>query len=331
MNVAVASSPVPADETIVIDVRGLMVSYGAVTAVDGIDLSVREGEVVALLGRNGAGKTTTIETLEGYRRRSGGTARVFGLDPGERQNAKALASRVGVMLQAGGVYPGMGPREALALFSSYYDEPENPEALLERMELVAVARTPWRRLSGGEQRRLSMALALVGRPKLVFLDEPTAGVDPQGRLAIRGEISRLRESGVAVLLTTHEMDEAERVAGRIVIIDHGRVVASGTLDELTGGASGIRFSAPPGIDLASLETSLGAGVRREGSGRYVVDAAGEPGTIAALANWLADRGLPLAEMRAGSERLEELFLRVTGAPQSAAASNDSADGSGSEP
>ena len=302
----------PEHENTAVYVRGLVVRYGQFTAVDGIDVEAHRGEVVALLGRNGAGKTSTVETLEGYRRRTAGTVEVLGLDPGRRGDARALAARVGVMLQRGGVYPAMGPEEAVRLFSAYYDSPEDPASLLDRLGLAGVARTPWRRLSGGEQQRLSMALALVGRPEVVFLDEPTAGVDPQGRLAIRAEIGRLQDQGVCVVLTTHELEEAERVAGRIVIIDRGRVVAAGTLEELTGGVAVVRFAAPTGIDVVELGAALSASVTEESPGRYRIDAAGTPAVIASLAGWLADRNLPLQDLRAGSERLEEAFLRVTG-------------------
>ena len=304
----------PDQDPAAVDVRGLVVRYGQLTAVDGIDLQANAGEVVALLGRNGAGKTSTVETLEGYRRRAAGSVNVLGLDPGERAGARELARQMGVMLQRGGIYPAMGPAEAVRLFASYYESHEDTDDLISRLGLFPVARTPWRRLSGGEQQRLSMALALVGRPRVVFLDEPTAGVDPQGRLAIRSEISRLRERDVCVLLTTHELAEAERIADRIVIIDRGRVVASGTLGELTGGASAVRFAAPPGIDVGLLGSALGAVVVEEQTGRYLVQATGTPATIAALASWLADRDLVLGDLRAGTERLEDVFLRLTGEP-----------------
>src|SRR3954451_15900140 len=211
-------------------VSDLVVRYGSVTAVAGVSFEAEAGEVVALLGPNGAGKTTTVETLEGYLRPTAGTVRVLGLDP--IADHRRLTPQIGVMLQQGGVYPGMGPLEALRLFSSYYDEPADPVALLDRVGLAAVAKTPWRRLSGGEQQRLSLALALIGRPAVAFLDEPTAGVDPGGRLAIRAVISALRDDGVCVVLTTHELEEAQRLADRIVIVDHGRVVAAGTPAEL---------------------------------------------------------------------------------------------------
>ena len=193
--------------------------------MDGLSLTAHHGQVLALLGPNGAGKTSTVETLEGYRRATEGSVRVLGLDP--VSDHRGVVARMGVMLQRGGVYPVMGPRRALGLFADYYDDPEDPEALLELVGLRAVARTPWRRLSGGEQQRLSLALAIVGRPEVVFLDEPTAGVDPEGRIAVRRVITELRARGACVMLTTHELAEAERVADDVVIIAHGRTVARG--------------------------------------------------------------------------------------------------------
>src|ERR1700722_14249170 len=176
-----------------LDVTGLVVRYGGVVAGGGVDLQAAAGEVVAVLGRNGAGKTSTIEAIEGYRRPAAGTIRGLGLDPHRGPDHRQLARRVGVMLQRGGVYPAMGPAEVIRLFARYYDRPENPEVLLERLALTgAVASTPWRRLSGGEQQRLSLALALVGRPEAVFLDEPTAGGDPQGRQGGRRGVPDLR-------------------------------------------------------------------------------------------------------------------------------------------
>ncbi|MGH9094602.1 MAG: ABC transporter ATP-binding protein [Acidimicrobiales bacterium] len=295
-----------------VEAQGLVVRYGDTVAVDGVDLRAEPGQVVALLGPNGAGKTSTVETLEGYRVPSAGTVRILGLDP--RADRRALMPLVGVMLQRGGIYPAMPVRDAVRLFARYYDDPEDPAALLGRLGLNGVARTPWRRLSGGEQQRLSLALALVGRPRVAFLDEPTAGVDPQGRVVIRQVVAELRAAGVCVLLTTHELEDAERLADRVVIVDHGRVVAEGTPAELmtrTAGGS-IRFGAPPGIDVADLARTLGATVVEERPGEYVVAAAAKPATVAAITAWLAERDLPIADMRAGRERLEDVFLRLTG-------------------
>jgi ABC-2 type transport system ATP-binding protein len=294
-----------------IEITTLTVHFGDVIAVDSLDLPAESGEVVVLLGPNGAGKTTTVETLEGYRSPSAGQVRVLGLDP--RHDHAALTARIGVMLQRGGVYPGMGPGEAVRLWASYYHDPHNADALIAQVGLTAAARTPWRRLSGGQQQRLSLALALVGRPEVAFLDEPTAGIDPQGRLAIRQVITDLRAGGVCVLLTTHDLEEAERLADRIVIVDRGRVVASGTPADLMTATAGrdIRFGAPPGIDTADLAVRLGAAVVEERAGEYVVGAEATPATVAALTAWLAERDLPLADLRAGRQRLEDVVLQLT--------------------
>jgi ABC-2 type transport system ATP-binding protein len=314
-----------ATEPAAVEVSGLVVQYGAVVAVNAVDLRACRGEVVAVLGRNGAGKTSTIEAVEGYRRATAGTVRVLGVDPQRAEGQRALTRRVGVMLQQGGVYPSMSAAEALHLFACYYEHPEDPDLLLQRLGLVSrVARTPWRRMSGGEQQRLSLALALIGRPEVVFLDEPTAGVDAHGRQIIRTVVAELRAAGVCVLLTTHELDEAERLADRVVIIDRGRVAAAGTPGQLTAssGATGpsagqpdpggeIRFAATPGLDTESLGARLGADVREESPGEYRVAAPGQPATVAALTAWLAERDVPLLDLRAGRHRLEDVFLRLT--------------------
>ncbi len=291
-----------------------MVRYGDVTAVDGLSLRAERGQVLALLGPNGAGKTSTVETLEGYRRPAAGSARVLGLDPVAEH--RRVVARMGVMLQRGGVYPVMGPRRALQLFAAYYDDPEDPEALLDMVGLRAVARTPWRRLSGGEQQRLSLALAVVGRPEVVFLDEPTAGVDPEGRMAVRQVITDLRARGACVVLTTHELPEVERVADDVVIVARGRAVARGTVAELSaaGGDGGIRFEGPAALDLSGLDAALGdeAGtVTEDRPGHYRVAGEATASRLALLAGWMEDRDLPLTELRAGRRSLEEIYLRVT--------------------
>ena len=299
----------------VVECHDLVVRYGARTAVDGLSLQARRGQVLALLGPNGAGKTSTVETLEGYRRPDGGTVRVLGLDP--LAEHRRVVARTGVMLQRGGIYPVMGARQVLGLFAAYYDDPEDPDALLDVVGLAAVARTPWRRLSGGEQQRLALALALVGRPEVVFLDEPTAGVDPEGRLAVRRVVTDLRARGVCVVLTTHELAEAERLADEVVILAAGRAVARGSVAELSaaGGEGGIRFEAPPGLDTSALEAALGpdAGtVAEEHPGHYRVGGPADPARLAAVAGWLAEHELPLTELRAGRRSLEEIYLRVVG-------------------
>lgn len=310
-----------------IDVDGLVVRYGDVVAVDGLSLQASAGAVLALLGPNGAGKTSTVEVMEGYRPAASGRVRILGLDP--QADQRALAGRIGVMLQRGGVYPTMPAGEVLRLFARYYRNPEDPGELLGRVGLHHAQRTPWRRLSGGEQQRLSLALALVGRPEVVFLDEPTAGVDPEGRLAIREVVAGLRAAGVCVVLTTHELEEAERLADQVVIVDRGRVVAAGSPAELMTGLGGdhIRFAAPPGIDVAALGADIDAPAREERPGEYVVDTAPTPAAVAALTAWLARHDLPLADLRAGRERLEDVFLRLTGTSgQASVGSGDPAGG-----
>jgi ABC-2 type transport system ATP-binding protein len=297
-----------------VECTDLVVRYGAATAVDGVSLQAEAGEVVAVLGPNGAGKTSTVETLEGYRAPSGGSARVLGLDP--RRDHRALVARIGVMLQRGGAYPMLGPRRLVDLFAGYYADPEPTDALLDLVGLRRVDRTPWRHLSGGEQQRLGLALALIGRPEVAFLDEPTAGVDPEGRVAIRAVVEQLAGRGVCVLLTTHELVEAERVADRIVVLDHGRVLASGTPAELAAGiAPGIWFTSVSGLDAIALATRLEAAVVEEPSGTYRVAAEANPRLTVELAAWLAEHDAPLLEMRTGAT-LEETYLAlVSSAPE----------------
>jgi ABC-2 type transport system ATP-binding protein len=293
-----------------IEVEGLVVRYGELAAVDGVAFCVEPGEVVALLGPNGAGKTTTVETLEGYRRPAAGRVRVLGLDP--VADRRRLAPHVGVMLQEGGTYPVLSPARALRLFASYYDDARDPSELLALTGLEEVAATPAKRLSGGERQRLSLALALVGRPRVAFLDEPTAGVDPAGRIAIREIVASLRADGASVLLTTHELGEAERMADRVVIVDHGRVVAAGRPADLVTAGEEIRFAAPTGIDVAALGARIGVAVTEVGPGEYRVAAPATPGLVAAVTAWLAEHDLVLADLRAGRQTLEDTFLRLTG-------------------
>lgn len=297
-----------------IEVARLAVRFGAVPAVDGVSFTVEHGEVVALLGPNGAGKTTTVETLEGYRSPTSGTVRVLGLDP--VANHAAVAPKVGVMLQEGGVYPGIRPLEAIELFASYYDRPADPVELLERVGLGERRSVACRRLSGGERQRLSLALALVGRPEVAFLDEPTAGIDVTGRRLVRAVIGELRRRA-AVLVTTHDLDEAERIADRIVIIDRGRVLASGTPAELVRSpeSAEILFAAPPGLDRASMAQALSAPVEEVSPGEYRAGLAPTPSNVAALTAWLAESDLALGDLRAGRQRLEDVFTRLTGADE----------------
>src|SRR6266576_3371858 len=248
------------DEAIVVD--NFSKSYGSHPVVDQLHFTVHRGEVFALLGPNGAGKTTTVETLEGYRTPDQGSVRVLGLDP--IREAQALKQHIGVMLQQDGLYPGLTAREVLRLFAGYYRQPQNIDELRVRLGLTAASTTRCRRLSGGQKRRLALALALVGKPTLLFLDEPTAGMDPQARLATWEIIRDLKQRGATVLLTTHLMDEAERLADRVAIIDHGRLVALDTPSQMMGvqNATTVRFVAPTGLDCTQL-AALPAAQRAE--------------------------------------------------------------------
>lgn len=294
----------------VVVVEDLVVRHGTLTAVDGVSFTAEAGEVLALLGPNGAGKTSTVEVLEGYGRAAGGRVRVLGNDPTTEQHR--IVGRIGVMLQDGGVYPGIHPPEMLRLLAAMYDDPRDPDELLERVALGATRRTTWRQLSGGEQQRLSLAMALIGRPEVVFLDEPTSGVDVRGRQVIRDIVRELAGEGVAVVLCTHELDEAEKVSDRVVIIDHGQVVGAGTLDELRSGSPGeVRFSAIPEIDVERLGEHLGATVVEESLGEYRITGTDDPQLAARLTGWLANHDIALGDLRAGRHRLEDVFLALT--------------------
>ena len=289
--------------------------YGPVTAVDGLTLTAGAGQVTAVLGPNGAGKTTTIEVCEGYRGIDSGTVRILGLDP--MRAAAALRPRVGVMLQSGGIPPAVPALEYLKTLSRFHVKPHEPAWLLDIVGLSGLAKTPYKRLSGGQQQRLSLAAAVIGRPELVFLDEPTAGLDPQARHATWDLVSALRHDGVGVVLTTHFMDEAERLADHVVIIDHGRAVAAGSPGQLTGSAGQLRFRAEPGLDTDSLLAALppGSAAKESPSGHYLIevdDGVIQPALLAAVTAWCADRSVLPSSLRIESRTLEDVFLELTG-------------------
>jgi ABC-2 type transport system ATP-binding protein len=296
-----------------IEVAGLEKRYGDRRAVDGISLRIAPGEVFGLLGPNGAGKTSTVETLEGYRAPDAGTVRVLGLDP--QADGVALRPRIGVMLQEGGLYPGVRPLEALRLFAAFYEQPDDPERLLDLVGLRPVAGTYVRRLSGGECQRLSLALALIGRPEVLFLDEPTAGMDPRARQTTWDLVRDLRAKGTTVVLTTHAMDEAEHLCDRVAIIDRGRIVTEGSPAELTSaGGEDLRFATTAGLDLPALAAALSLGadtVAESRPGEYRIRAEMTPELVAELAVWLRDKGYGLTELRTERATLEEVFLQLT--------------------
>lgn len=293
-------------------VENLIKRYAARTAVGGISFHVNVGEVFALLGPNGAGKTSTVEILEGYRHADGGTVHVLGLDPWRQ--GEHLKSQIGAMLQETSLYPAITPREALHLFAHYYPNPRNADDLLHSVGLDEAASTRFRRLSGGQKQRLSLALALIGNPRLVFLDEPTAGLDPGARRTTWSIISGLRDQGVTVLLTTHYLEEAERLADRVAIMHQGQIIAEGTPHDL------IR-SGRPSIHVR-LGTDVGPGplesltaihdVTTVGGGRFDAHSDDVPAALVEIAAWARDQGVPLVELRVGSGSLEDVFLELTG-------------------
>jgi ABC-2 type transport system ATP-binding protein len=297
-----------------VEIEGLVKRYRDSEAVAGLSLRAGRREVTAILGPNGAGKTTTIEICEGYRRADSGTVRVLGLDP--VSDARELRARVGVMLQSGGVPTTARAGEYLHVLASFYAHPLDPAALLATLGLTAAARTPYKHLSGGQQQRLGLASAIVGRPELVFLDEPTAGLDPQARHATWELIEGLRAAGTSVILATHYMEEAERLADQVIIVDHGRVVASGAPAELTGSAGQLRFRAEPGLDLGGLIAALppDALAKESPAGHYLVEVTGrvDPQLIALVTSWCAEHGVLATQLQIESRTLEDLFLELTG-------------------
>ena len=311
-----ATLPAPA-----VVVERLVKRYGGRTVVDGLTFSVEPGTIFALLGPNGAGKTTTVEILEGYRRADDGSVRVLGHDPA--RDAAALRSRIGLMLQAGGIYPQVTPVELLRHYGRFHLAPNEPDALLALVGLADARRTRFRVLSGGEKQRLALALALVGRPRLVVLDEPTAGMDPAAKVATRELIGGLRSAGVTVLLTTHDLADVERLADRVAVIDHGRLLAAGSPAQLTAGASArLRFRLGVPLveaDRAALEAALradGTGaivLIDQGGGRYRLDGlTPDPGAVARLAAWGVERGVSIVEVRTSGGTLEERYLELVG-------------------
>jgi ABC-2 type transport system ATP-binding protein len=301
----------------VVRLRGVTKRYGAPTApaaVDNLDLEVHRAEVFALLGPNGAGKTTTIEMCEGFLRPDSGRVEILGLDP-VTDNAK-LRERIGVMLQGGGGYPAARAGEMLNLVAAYAANPLDPQWLLDTLGLADAARTTYRRLSGGQQQRLALACAVVGRPDLVFLDEPTAGMDAHARIVVWELIDALRRDGVTVVLTTHQLTEAEELADRLVIIDHGATVAAGTPAELmrNGAENQLRFTAPPKLDLALLISALPENYRttEAASGEYLVEGHIDPQVLATVTAWCARVNVLATDMRVEQRSLEQVFLDLTG-------------------
>ncbi len=277
-----------------IEVQGLRKAYGEHEAVRGVDFTVARGEVYGLLGPNGAGKTTTVEILEGYRERSAGDVRVLGLDPQERP--RALRERVGIVLQASGMYRHLSVREAVEHWASLYPAPRDVEETIAVVGLEAAADRRTRTLSGGQQRRLDFALALIGDPDLVFLDEPTTGFDPEARRNAWQTVRSLRDLGKTVLLTTHYLDEAQALADRVAIIKDGAILAEGAPRALGVGASRYRVSWRVGGELVEEVTEDPTALLHEATSRAL------------------ERGERLEELSVARPSLEEVYLELTTEP-----------------
>jgi ABC-2 type transport system ATP-binding protein len=304
-----------ASRAIVVD--GIAKHYGDRSVVDGVSLEVRAGEVVGLLGPNGAGKTTTVEIIEGYRRPDGGMVRVLGTDPWRAD--RAHRARVGLMLQAGGFDMRARPAETLRQYAAFHATAASPDALLDELGLRAVERTPYRRLSGGERQRLAFAVALIGRPDVLILDEPTAGMDPEARAVVRARIAAARDGGQAVLLTSHELADVERLADRISILVDGHIVASGTPADLAAAQTpSLRFGLDRPLDAAAREAlgrALGGGtvVTATNGGYHLAGTLPTPGLVAALANWCVESGHLITWSRTTGGSLEETYLELVAA------------------
>jgi ABC-2 type transport system ATP-binding protein len=289
-----------------IETLDLTVHFGPLAAVDGVSFHVGEGEIVTLLGPNGAGKTTVVETLLGFRSPTSGHARIGGLNP--VTNHAEVVHRTGALLQRGGVWFPMTPAQVLTLTATYYDKPRGVDELLALLDLRGCAATPWRRLSGGEQQRTLLALALIGQPTVLVLDEPTTAVDPEGRQVIRDLLSQQRALGCALLITTHELSEAERLADRVVIMQHGRISTQGTLADLAGDPVVIVDTTGP-IDVDDLARQLGAPVVATSPTTFTCHVANSSANLAIITAALEAAERPLVSLRSRAS-LEERYLAL---------------------
>jgi ABC-2 type transport system ATP-binding protein len=301
------------EPAIVLD--GVVKRYGSRTVLDGVSLEVGRGEVVAVLGPNGAGKTTAVEIIEGYRTHDGGQVRVLGIDPAS--GGRSLRARVGLMLQDGGVDRRARPRETLVQYAGFHADPRDPDELLRLVGLESVAQTGYRRLSGGERQRLGLAMALIGRPDVVILDEPTAGMDPEARMATRRIIADLRDAGAGILLTSHDLADVERSADRIAVLVGGHVVASGSpADLMAAVASSVRVRLDRPLDAADIEAlggAVGGSVVALEAGRYRIDGvSASPSMIAALTSWCATADRRIVELTTVGGSLEDAYLALVG-------------------
>ncbi|CAB0511855.1 ABC transporter ATP-binding protein [Corynebacterium diphtheriae] len=298
----------------VLSLTNLVKSFGEKQAVAGITLSVYQGEVFALLGPNGAGKSTTIQMCEGFIKPSSGSVTILGMNPASEGDA--VRQQIGIMLQSGGSYSGIRVSEMLDLAASYSENPLDPEWLLDVLGLQGVRKTTYRRLSGGQQQRLSLALAIIGRPRMVFLDEPTAGLDAQSRLVVWDLISSLKRDGVTVILTTHLMDEAQALADRVAIIDRGKIITSGTTQELLTSAPGqqtaIMTTAAP-LEISKIIAAIpNLAISELRPLRYRVASADLAGALSKLARVARQKNVLITSWTTDTQNLEDIFLSITG-------------------
>jgi ABC-2 type transport system ATP-binding protein len=294
-------------------VENLTVRYGDITAVRDVSFVAPTAGVTVILGPNGAGKTSTIEVCEGFRTPTSGSVSVLGLDPGREH--RALTHRMGVMLQGGGVYPSARVKDVVSHFCALYGKKVNATDLIEKVGLTARATSTWRRLSGGEQQRLSLALALAAQPEILFLDEPTSGVDIDGRDTIRSIIHDAAHNGTTVVVASHDMAEAQKVATHVVLFQHGTVIANATLAEITQSRKRLRFTSTDTLDTLALSQSIGSLVSHQGEGVYEVTAESSARLVGRITQWLTEQQLPLRGIDLGEESLEDAYRRLTGGTQ----------------
>ena len=306
------SSALNTSTSVGLSVSQLVIKYGNVTAVDHVSFTAQPGRVTVILGPNGAGKTSTIEACEGFLSPTAGSVQVLGLNPFLQR--KQLNRQMGIMLQDGGIYPSARVGELVQQYCALYGNGVDANALVARVGLQAVATTTYRRLSGGEKQRLSLALALAALPKIIFLDEPTSGIDVNGRDLVRSIIRELRDTGCCVIVATHELDEAERIADDVLVFHRGNVVASGTLHELRSGREEIRFRSHSLIDVHSLSTTLGYTVEQTRQSEYTVAGTSDSRVIVQLTDWAKANNVDIGDIGAGSQRLDDVFRRLTAEP-----------------
>ena len=293
----------------VLQVENLVIRYGSTSAVDNVSFSVVAGEIAALVGPNGAGKTSTVEVCTGLRAATSGSVALFGRSPADA----ASRSRIGVMLQTGGLYPTAKPLEWLTYLAKLYPDPADPITLLTTLGIDPATKTTTRRLSGGEQQRVKLAAALLPNPALLFLDEPTAGLDPKARRELLAALGALRDLGTAIVLTTHQLGDVEEIADFVLVMVAGKIVASGTVAALTGAADITSFRATSGLELNGLTSALGAQfqVMEIKPGQYEVRGQATPQLLADITKWCAATGIQATEIRSGGRTLEDIVIAAT--------------------